>query len=228
MSVPPERLGGSPSKARHRPSSSYYAAQYIRRLIFEGHLRPGQRIPQDEVAKALSLSRIPVREAIIALEREGFVTTELHRGAYVNALDERAVLDQYALYGIVYGFAARRALERSPEGFLDELRSLAAELGAVDDPSEVGRVSTQFHRVVIAAAASPRIRVAIRSMPGLRPDAFFALVPGAVEAQQRGIKLVLEAFEAGDADLVCERYAVVMEELGDQVVELFRSRNMLE
>ncbi|MFM6944772.1 MAG: GntR family transcriptional regulator, partial [Bacteroidota bacterium] len=58
------------------------------------------------------MSRIPVREAIIALESEGWLRVEPHRGAFVNALDDRVVLDHYALYGRYFGFAAQRAIER--------------------------------------------------------------------------------------------------------------------
>ncbi|HET6663353.1 MAG TPA: GntR family transcriptional regulator, partial [Acidimicrobiales bacterium] len=52
-----------------RMSSGDQAALYIRRLMFDGDLRPGTRVPQDEIAQALGVSRIPVREALIALER---------------------------------------------------------------------------------------------------------------------------------------------------------------
>jgi DNA-binding GntR family transcriptional regulator len=96
-----------------RRSSGDHAAVYIRRLIFEGRLRPGERIPQEQIAQALGVSRIPVREALIALEREGWVTIEMHRGAFVNALDEQAARDTYELFGLVYGFAVRRAIGRA-------------------------------------------------------------------------------------------------------------------
>src|SRR3982074_3512046 len=96
-----------------RTSSGDGAALYIRRLIFDGELRPGERVPQDEVANALGISRIPIREALIALEREGWGTIEMHRGAYINALDADWVRDNYELFGLIYGFAAQRALARS-------------------------------------------------------------------------------------------------------------------
>ena len=76
-------------------------------------LKPGTRVPQDDIARVLGVSRIPVREALIALEREGWVTIEMHRGAFVNALDEQAARDTYELFGLVYGFAVRRANGRA-------------------------------------------------------------------------------------------------------------------
>ena len=95
-----------------RTPSGQYIASHIRRLIFEGELRAGMRVPQDAIASDLGVSRIPVREALIVLEREGWVTNEMHRGAFISALDEQAVHDHYELYGLIYGFAADRALSR--------------------------------------------------------------------------------------------------------------------
>jgi DNA-binding GntR family transcriptional regulator len=51
-----------------RRSSGEQAAIYIRGLIFQGRLRQGDRVPQDEIARTLGVSRIPVREALLSLE----------------------------------------------------------------------------------------------------------------------------------------------------------------
>src|ERR1039458_4203647 len=73
-----------------RTPSGQYIASHIRRLIFEGELRAGMRVPQDAIANDLGVSRIPVREALIVLRSEGWVTNEMHRGAFIRALDEEA------------------------------------------------------------------------------------------------------------------------------------------
>src|ERR1700683_941692 len=75
-----------------RKGSGEQAAAYIRQLIFDGQLREGMRLLQDDVARAVGVSRIPIREEIIALEREGWDTTKLHRGAIVSAFDEQIIL----------------------------------------------------------------------------------------------------------------------------------------
>src|SRR5215472_18022247 len=84
-----------PGGSLPRPSSGEQVRLYVRRLIFDGVLKPGQRVPQDEIAHTLGISRIPVREALIALEREGWVTIEMHRGAFISAIDAQAVRDHY-------------------------------------------------------------------------------------------------------------------------------------
>jgi DNA-binding GntR family transcriptional regulator len=209
-----------------RPTSSSVAAEYIRELIFDGRLRPGQRVPQDEVARALGLSRIPVREAIIALEREGFVTTQLHRGAFVSALDEDVVRDQYELYGRVYGFAAMRALERSDGAFIDELQVVEKRLSKADDTALFAELAVEYARIIVDAAASPRIKLVIRALPGLAPATFFAIMPAAMDVTKRGNRAVLKALEQGDGRLAAERFVVMMGEIGDHVVKLFDDRGL--
>src|SRR6195952_660204 len=114
----------APAEVLVRRSSGEQAALYIRRLIFDGVLREGDRVPQDAIAKRLGLSRIPVREALLSLEREGWVTIKPHRGAFLGALDETVVRDHYELYGHVFGFAAARAAERSTPEMLVKLADL--------------------------------------------------------------------------------------------------------
>src|ERR1700681_724882 len=111
-----------------RRSSGEQAALYIRRLIFDGELRPGARVPQEEIAQTLGISRIPIREALIALEREGWVTIEMHRGAFITAINVQAVRDHYELYGLLQGFAVRRALATQDSEWIDHLGDIAAKL----------------------------------------------------------------------------------------------------
>ena len=110
---PPEDGGFSPVPLIDRPSSGDLVAIHVRTLIFNGELRQGDRVHQDDIARQLGVSRIPVREAIIALDREGWLTITPHRGAFVHGLDEDSLRDHYELLGLVYGLAARRAVSRA-------------------------------------------------------------------------------------------------------------------
>lgn len=213
-------------EALHRRTSGADAALYIRRLIFGGMLRPGDRVPQDEVARALGISRIPIREALIALEREGWVTLELHRGAFINALDAQAVQDHYELYGLVYGFAAQRALARSEPAMLARLSEITAELAATEDPREVGRLTVAFHATVVEAAKSPRVNVLLRAMSTLVPGGFFELVPGAIEIEKKGLDTIRRALQRRDGDQASDAYVRMMRQQGELVVALFASRGL--
>ena len=210
-----------------RRSSGEDAARYIHRLIFDGELRPGSRVPQDEIAQALGISRIPVREALIALERAGWVTIELHRGAFVSVLDEQGVRDQYELYGMVYGLAVRRAIARGAAGLQALLPGIVASLAVTVEPEPFSDLVLAFHAAVLAAARSPRIEVALRALTGLVPGNFFQLVPAAIEVERDGLRAVAAAVERRDADAAAAGYEAMLRAQADNVVAAFRARGVL-
>jgi DNA-binding GntR family transcriptional regulator len=210
----------------HRVSSGEAAARYIRALIFEGRLRPGERIPQDEVARALDISRIPIREALVALEQQGWVTTEKNRGAFVAVLDERAVRDHYELFGLIYGFAARKSLERGDAAFVDRLAQLARAFAAAPSAAAANDRSIAFHAAVVDAAASPRINVILRCMSGLVPGNFYAVVPRAAELQRPGFTAIARAAKRHDGEAAAAEYSKMMRRVAGEVVVLFRERGL--
>lgn len=216
-----------PGDAVVRRSSGEQAAMYIRRLIFDGVLREGDRVPQDAIAEQLGLSRVPVREALLSLEREGWVTIKPHRGAFIGALDENVVRDHYELYGHVYSFAARRAAQRRSPELLAKLAELQKDIASTDDAREAWRLNLAFHGTLVDMARSPRLQSVLRAMAGIVPGNFFALVPGSIEVEKRGTAAILRALRRGDADRVAEEYVAMMSQQGDLVVELFRKRGIL-
>ena len=226
MSPSSSPRGYEPRLARR--SSGDEAALLIRRMIFDGELRPGARVPQDDVAAMLGISRIPVREALIALEREGWVTIEMHRGAFVNALDARSVRDHYELFGLVYGFAARKAIERSDRELVDRLSAQVRACDATQDPVEFGRSASAFQAGLVDAAQSPRIKVLLRAMSALVPGEFFALVPDAMAVWRRGFMAVLRAIRKGDADAAAEECQRAMRRVGEKVVAVFAERGLFQ
>ncbi|MGO9877606.1 MAG: GntR family transcriptional regulator [Acidimicrobiia bacterium] len=211
-----------------RRSSGEVAALYVRKLIFDGYLRPGARVHQDDVAQALGISRIPVREALIALEQQGWVTIEPNRGAFVAPLDEQAVRDHYELYGLVYGFAAKKALERSDGALGEKLVQLADDYASATDPAEAQRIALAFHAAVISAACSPRVNVLVRALSALVPGDFYELVPNAKELQRPGFSAVAGACRSSDGERAADEYAAMMREVGGEVVRLFHRRGLFE
>jgi DNA-binding GntR family transcriptional regulator len=210
-----------------RRTSAEEAARYLRRLVFDGYLHPHDRVPQDDVAQVLGISRIPVREALIALEREGWVTIAPHRGAFVNELDEAAVRDHFELYGLTFGLAARRAIERGVDTLLPQLETIVRDARTDDDPERFERFAVAFHAAVVDAAASPRIRVVLRAISTLVPGNFFVLVPNSIPIERDALVALLDAFRAHDADRAAREYTTMTSRQADEVVALFNVRRLL-
>ena len=77
-------------------------AQEIRSAILRGDLPPGSFVKQEDLASQLGVSREPVRQALLLLQREGLVHAEPNRRAIVAPVDRQLISD-------VYGF--REAVE---------------------------------------------------------------------------------------------------------------------
>jgi DNA-binding GntR family transcriptional regulator len=227
-SSPESRPVGSNGVKLVRTPSGEHIASHIRQLIFEGELRPGMRVPQDSIASDLGVSRIPVREALIVLEREGWVTNEMHRGAFINALDEQVVHDHYELYGLIFGFAAQRALSHHAPDLPEHLAAIQAEFALATSPEEQHRLSVNFHDSILRVAASPRINVALRSMSALVPGDFFDSVPDAVDVQKRGLAAIVRAMKQGDGEKASAEYVKLMRQVGNKVAQLFNERSLFE
>jgi DNA-binding GntR family transcriptional regulator len=217
-----------PGGSLPRLSSGEQVRLYVRRLIFDGVLKPGQRVPQDAIAHTLGVSRIPVREALIALEREGWTTIIPHRGAFVNALDEQSVRDHYELLGLFYGFGVRRAVERGGPSLAESLAAIQKEIANVTDPARLYQLALEFHRTVIDAAHSPRLRTMLRQMTDVVPGNFFELVPGSDTAVREGTAAIVTAIERNYPDIAEREYATMLHRQGDLVVDLFRQRGMFD
>ena len=203
------------------------ATNYVRRLIVDGVLKPGTRVPQEDIAEVLKMSRNPIREALISLHSEGWVTLEPHRGAFVNIVDAGAVRDHFELCGFIHGLALRRALERGDEALVRSLDALAQQFAAAPSVATAGPLSYKFHLLVIRGARSPRIEAAHRAVSAIVPGNIFEQLPECVSVERDGMLAIVASAKAGDSDAAASAYATMMRRLGDGVVRLFAERGLV-
>jgi DNA-binding GntR family transcriptional regulator len=211
-----------------RKTAGQEAADYIRRLVFDGTLRPGSRIPQGEVAEALGISRVPVREAIIYLEREGLVRVLPHRGAFVAAFDRNSVEDHYELCGLICGFAAQRAAERSTPEMIDRLTALCDALAVEEDPDKILQLARSFNNVMLEAGDSPRLRALVWTLTVIFPPGnFFAVVPGAIDVEKKHTAAVLRAIKRGEPERAFDACHRLMRNHGKCAIAFLEGRGLI-
>lgn len=196
-------------------------AEHIRQLILDGTLRPNDKVPQDEVAAELGVSRIPVREALLSLAADGFVVLEPYRGAFVAPLEPADIRDQFELYGMVHGFAASRAVAVITDETLAELERIHQAFAKAADVDELDALDWQFHRTINRIAGSSRLRTVLRTLTVLSrnvPLPFFVEVPNAKEAAIAAHTKVIDALRRRDADEVAKVCYEHLRDEGEQVV----------
>ena len=83
--------------------------EYLQNQRATSRLKPGEKIRENEICAALNISRTPVREALIKLEAEGFLTILPRRGFIVKKITLKEIEDVYKTIGCLEGYAARLA-----------------------------------------------------------------------------------------------------------------------
>ena len=203
-------------------------AEVIRRRIWDGQLVSGDRLNQEELASSLGVSRIPVREALMGLEREGVVRMAPHRGAFVEPIDERTVRDHFELYALVDGFALRKACERADGAQLAALASAYKHAGAVEDPDRLQAAIVEARALLHELGGSPRFRAVARGLAGIVPGNFFAAVGGSIEIARQGLPEVTAGVADRDAQRAVDAYAEMMTAQGRQVLGELRRRGVID
>ena len=143
----------------------------LRQRIIDGTLPPGARLGHEHLAAELGVSHIPVREAILALDQEGWVRHESHRGARVVGLTADDVVDDYELRGIVLGLIARRAVEHAGPPTVLLVESLVKAMRAARGFDAFEDANASFLEQVHAIADSPRLNAALLITPPIVPMA---------------------------------------------------------
>jgi DNA-binding GntR family transcriptional regulator len=143
----------------------------LRDRILDGDLAGDERLREHELSRTYDVARHTVRAALRALEAEGLVTIEPHRGARVAALDADAVRGLYELRAALEIEAARLALERRGGRLPDTVRAAAARLASAcrrgrPGWSAVAEAHAALHTALVAAAGSARIAEAHRALDG--------------------------------------------------------------
>jgi len=132
------------------------AAEEIRAAILRGDLSPGSRVRQEELAVRLAVSRAPVRQALLVLEREGLVQTDRSRGTIVAALDADLIRDLYGFREGVERFVAETLAQRTAISLTPVADVVAAGRAAASDGdvSVLIDLDLQFHTALYEAAGN--------------------------------------------------------------------------
>lgn len=184
----------------------------IRNAIIEGKFKAGEKIPEQELADQLGVSRTPIREAIRVLEQQGLLEIRPQNGTYVASLNKEESKDGLYVRASLEELAVRQALERLTLEEWEDLCSQYEELlvegrsaVAHNDPVAGIDFDTKWH-ILLVDAARNRSLSRIWRMTGVANLIWsfeFDLYPIDKEAFTAWVvrhEELLEAFRGRDAD----------------------------
>lgn len=137
-------------------SLTEHATRQLRRRIIDGQSEPGTLLAECAVARELGVSRVPVREALFALERDGLVEFSASGRAYVKDLSPRDFEELYVLRLTLEPLGARLAAP----SLRADARALEKNIEATGRAASLGRVTAldlDFHELVLKASGNGRL-----------------------------------------------------------------------
>ena len=175
----------------------------LRSWIIDGTLKPGEKLRDAELAEALGVSRMPVREAFLRLEDEGLVETSANRWTRVAHVDVGQAKRIYPLVIALEGLALSLAAHRLGEAEISKMEEAneqlfrALEEGRAVEASEADR---QFHSVFITAADNPELASILDNLKAKLRRLEVAYFDGCMVADRSVVEhgQMLDALKDGD------------------------------
>jgi len=130
----------------------------IRKSIITAELLPGELMSLRQLATSLGVSQMPVREALLQLEREKVVVIESNKSIRVNKLNSKELDEILWIRLALETMAAERACELRPDSCLPRLKALVAEMwDSTEGPKEYFKKNVQLHFGIYKLAKSPNL-----------------------------------------------------------------------
>lgn len=137
---------------------------YLRDEMMAGRILPDTTLNLTEISQRLGISKTPLRDALIRLETEGFVTIMPRRGVMVNALTLEDVRDFYDIIGALEGAVILAVGDRLTTALLDRMRRLNADQHAALAEHAYERyyqLNIDFHDVFLHLSDNRALRTMI-------------------------------------------------------------------
>jgi DNA-binding GntR family transcriptional regulator len=185
-------------------SDSFTAIAYaaIKEEILTNRLRAGDSLPLERFVRELGLSRTPLRDAILMLEKDGLVEVRPRMGTFVSHLNLREIQEMYEVRRELEGLAARLAAGRAlPERLAEVERELTAHpLNGKINYQALSEAGQSLHRLIVESCGNLVLARFIRSLQNhfTRFRSLSLEIPDKVLSSHREHLQILKALKQGD------------------------------
>lgn len=180
---------------------------FIKDAVVTGHLKPGERVPEQQIAENFGISRTPIREAFRQLESEGFITVTPRKGAVVSPITDKDVREFYEIKSLLEGFAAKTACSKLAPKDIKKLESLNLQMEKCAEKNDVKgffRLDNQFHDIFLSGCGNEKlcnlVNHLVQQFERFRVTSLS--LPGRMEDSVKQHNEIIEAFKEGNQSLV--------------------------
>ncbi|MBN2245206.1 MAG: GntR family transcriptional regulator [Candidatus Aminicenantes bacterium] len=130
-------------------SQSIY--NYLKEAIITNDLRANQRIIEKDIAEKFGVSTTPVREALLRLSAEGYVSIDSHRRTLVKQISYQELKDIFKVMADLDVIAIKQVVDHIEKGHIKELKDLTEQMeqkGKSGDIENYLELNTAIHKKI--------------------------------------------------------------------------------
>ncbi len=179
-------------------------SRYLRDEIRAGELRPGSSINMDKLSRELSISKTPLKEALIRLEAEGFVEIQSRRGFFIHQFSNKELKDCYEMIGILESSVLADNFDAITTEVVAEMERINNDMTRAFEQEEYDdyrRLNLEFHDVILKSSGNDVLRTYVNLLKSRLYDfteSDFMKEWGHSNIEEH--KKLLDCFRAGDAE----------------------------
>lgn len=141
----------------------------LRRMVVDGELTPGSKVPEKALCEQFGVSRTPLREALKVLANEGLVTLTPNRGAMVSELTLADLEEAFPVMGALEALSGELACANITPAEVAEIERLHAEMIGYYEGGELSAyfsTNQRIHELILDAARNLTLATLYRSLAG--------------------------------------------------------------
>jgi DNA-binding GntR family transcriptional regulator len=179
--------------------------EYLRDQMRQQKMEPGSAINMDATSKKLGISKTPLRDALIQLEMEGFVSIMPRKGIYVNGLTIQDIKDYYQVIGALESSALSVSFDKIEAQHIEKMGKLIAEMKTAITKNNFNLFNKRnlaFHNIYIDLSGNQKLKQIVNTLKKRLYD-FPSHTKWIKEWEESSIKehtQLMEAIEAGDVE----------------------------
>jgi DNA-binding GntR family transcriptional regulator len=204
----------------------FFVVKRIREAILDEVFQPGDRLGEVELAEKFKVSRLPVREALLALEKEGTVVISPYKGAIVKSLSAAEVLDVAELRLALISLALKPAHRHLSAADFDHAYDLAKRITRINNAKDQFEYHSQFWDGIFSKSQRPILREVFRQLNDrmTRYDPLYLKVFPTPEGRPRQWETLIEIYRKGKVGEAFRAFKKIYLEVVDQLIDHLESQ----
>jgi len=214
------------NETQETEKATFLVVKRIREAILDEVFKPGDRLGEAELAEKFEVSRSPIRETLLALEKEGTLIISPYKGAIVKPLSAEEILDIAELRLALISLALKPAYRHLSPADFDHAYELAKRITRSHDAKDLFEHHSQFWDGLFSKAQRPILREVFRQLNDrmARYDPLYLKVFPTPETRPRQWETLIELYRKGKVGEAFRAFKKLYLGVVDQLIDHLKSQ----